>query len=112
MSTKTKVSEVVNKKNLIQTMEILLDLSDRAILQAKDYIERLREEEIEREAYEEEQKYQSMTLDEIKAEIANLKAKHGTTPNDETIAAMKEADAGLCEAITIDELKAEIIALS
>jgi len=39
-----------DKKELIQTIEFL---SDRAILQTKRYIERLREEEMEREAEEE-----------------------------------------------------------
>ena len=106
----TQTAEIVaDKKDLIQTIEIL---STREVLRVKGYIERLREEEMEREAEEEERRYQSMTLDEIKDEIAALEAKYGTTPNAATIAAMKEAEAGLCEEITIDELKAEINALS
>jgi uncharacterized protein (DUF1697 family) len=39
-------------------------------------------------------------------EIAELEAKYGTTPNAETIAAMKELDDGGGEAVTMDELKA------
>ena len=110
MKMTTQTAEfIADKKDLIQTIELL---SDRAILQAKGYIERLREEEMEREAEEEERRYQNMTLKEIDAEISELKAKYGTTPNAETIAAMREAEAGLCEKITIDELKAELNALS
>lgn len=81
----------VDKKDLIQTIELL---SDRAILQAKGYIERLHEEEME--------------LKEIDAEIARLRAIHGTTPNAETIAAMKEAKAGLVEPVTLDEIRARL----
>ena len=80
---------ITNKKNLMQTIELL---SDRAALQAKGYIERLYEEEME--------------LKEIDAEITRLRAIHGTTPNAETIAAMKEAEAGLCARVTLDEIKA------
>jgi threonine aldolase len=47
-----------------------------------------------------------MTLEEIDAEIAALEAKYGTTPNAETIAAMKELDEGGGEVVTMDELKA------
>lgn len=95
--------------NLIHVSE---QLPDRAILQIKGYAEQVCEENILHEAEEEERRYQSMTLDEIKAEIAALEAKYGTTPNAETIAAMKEAEAGLGEEITLEELKAEINALS
>jgi hypothetical protein len=48
-----------------------------------------------------------MTLDEIKAEIAALENKYGTTSNAETIAAMKEVAAGLGEPTTLEEIKAE-----
>jgi hypothetical protein len=44
-------------------------------------------------------------------EIAALKAKYGTTPNAETIAAMEEARAGLDSPITIEEIQAECNAL-
>jgi hypothetical protein len=67
----------VDRKGLIRDIE---HLSDKAIIQVKGYIDRLREEELE--------------LENIKAEIAVLEAKYGTTPNAETIAAMEEARAG------------------
>jgi hypothetical protein len=70
------------------------------MLQAKGYIERLREEEAEREE-----------LEKIDAEIAELRAKHGTTPNAKTIAAMKEAEAGIGERVTLEQIKAECDAL-
>ena len=83
-----------DKKDLMHTIELL---SDRAVLQAKGYIERLYEEEME--------------LKEIDAEIARLRAIHGTTPNAETIAAMKEAEAGIGERVTLEQIKAECDAL-
>ena len=102
----TRTAEVIDdKKDLMQAIELL---SNRAVLRVKGYIERIREEELEREAEEEERRYQSMTVEEIHAEIAALEEKHGTTPNAETIAAMREAEAGLGEEITIDQLKAQI----
>jgi hypothetical protein len=99
---------LADKKDLIQTIELL---SAREVLRVKGYIERIREDEILREAKEEERIYQSMTLDEIKAEIASLEAKYGTTPNTETIAAMQEVAAGLGEPTTLEEIKAECDAL-
>ena len=66
---------------------------------------------MEREAEEEERRYQSMTLEEIDAEIAALKAEYGTTPNAETIAAMKEVAAGLGIPTTLEEIRAECNAL-
>ena len=99
---------IAEKKDLIQTIDLL---SDRALLQAKGYIKRLHEEEMEREAEEEERRYQSMTDEEVKAEIEALEAKYGTTPNAKTIAAMKEAEAGLVEPTTLEEIKAECYAL-
>ena len=71
-------------------------------------IERIREEEMLREAEEKERRYQSMTLEEIDAEIAALRAKYGTTPNARTIAAMEEAEAGGGEVTTIEEIMAEL----
>jgi hypothetical protein len=41
-------------------------------------------------------------------EIAALEAKYGTTPNAETIAAMRELDEGGGEITTIDEIMAEL----
>ena len=93
---------VADKKGLIKTIEFL---SDRAILQAKGYIERLRQEEMEIEAQEIQQRYRNMTLEEVDAEITALKAKHGTTPNAATIAAMKEAEEGLVERVSLDEIR-------
>jgi hypothetical protein len=93
-----------DRENLVHLIE---RVPDKFILQIKGYIERIHEE-IDYDAKEEERKYQSMTLDEIKAEIATLEAKHGTTPNAETIAAMQEAEAGIGEEITLDGLRAEI----
>ena len=93
MTTQT-TGAVADKKDLMQTIELL---SDRAILQVKGYIERLREEEME--------------LEEIDAEIARLRAKYGTTPNAETIAAMKDAEAGLVEPVTLDEIRARCNAI-
>jgi hypothetical protein len=75
--------------------QVIDDLSDRAILQVKGYIDRVREEEDEE-------------LERIKAEIAALEAKYGTTPNAETIAAMMELDEGGGEVTTIEELMAEL----
>ena len=94
-----------DRENLVSLVE---NLPDRLILQVKGYIERLREEEILREAEEEERRYQAMSLEEIDAEIANLEARYGTTPNAKTIAAMKEVEDGLVEEITIEELKAQL----
>ena len=94
-----------DRENIVYLVE---QLPDKFILQIKGYIERIYEEETSREAKEEECRYQSMSLDDIKAEITNLKAKYGTTPNAATIAAMKEAEADLGEEITIDELKAQL----
>jgi hypothetical protein len=79
------------RQELHQAIEYL---SDRALLQIKGYVERIREETLEREAEEEERRYQGMALEKIKAEIAALEAKYGTTPNAETVAAMEEARAG------------------
>lgn len=67
-------------------------LPDRVLLQVKGYIERINEEEMLREAEEEERRYQSMTVDEIKAEITALEAQYGTVPNAETRAAMREVE--------------------
>ena len=64
-----------------------------------------------REAEEEERRYQSMTIEEIDAEIANLKAKYGTTPNAKTIAAMKEVENDLGEPVTLEEIKARCNAI-
>jgi len=91
----TQTAEIItDKKNILQTIELL---SDRAVHQAKGYIERLYQEEME--------------LKEIDAEIARLRAIHGTTPNAETIAAMKEAEAGIGERVTLAQIKAECDAL-
>ena len=93
MTTQT-TEAIADKNNLIQAIELL---SDRAVLQVKEYVERIREEELE--------------LEEIDAEIARLRAKHGTTPNTETIAAMKDAEAGIGEPTTIEQIRAECNAL-
>ena len=91
----TQTEEIIaDKKDLIHTIELL---SDKAILQAKGYIQRLREEEME--------------LEEIDAEIARLRAKYGTIPNAETIAAMKDAEDGLVEPVTLDEIRARCNAI-
>ncbi len=42
------------------------------------------------------------------AEIEDLKAKYGTTPNVETIAAMKELEDGGGDVVTIDQIMAEL----
>ena len=99
---------IADKKDLIQAIELL---SAREILRVKGYIERIREDEILSKAEEEERKYQNMTVDEVEVEIAALKSKYGTTPNAETIAAMKEVAAGLGEPTTLEEIKAECDAL-
>ena len=87
---------------------LIEQLPDNLILQIRWYVERVYEEDIERKAEEEERRYQSMTVEEIHAEIDALHEKYGMTPNAKTIAAMEEAEAGLGEEITIDELKAQI----
>jgi hypothetical protein len=46
-----------------------------------------------------------------KQEIAALEAKYGTTPNAETIAAMREAEAGIGELVTLEQIQAECNAL-
>ena len=42
------------------------------------------------------------------AEIEELRAKYGTTPNAATIAAMKELEDGGGEVVTIDQIMAEL----
>ena len=103
----TQTAEIIaDKKDLIQTIELL---SAREILRVKGYIERMREDEILREAEEEERRYQNMTVDEVKAEIAALKAKYGTTPNAETRAAMAELRAGKGKRFTsVEALMADL----
>ena len=81
----TKTETVEDRKDLAQIMELLSDLSDKTISRVKGYIECLREEEID-------------------AEIAALKAKHGTTPNAETQAAIDEALNGKCKKFSDIEL--------
>ena len=98
----------VDRESLI---DLVGRLPDRVILQAKGYIERLCEEEALREAAEKERRYQSMSIEEIDAEITALRARYGTTPNARTIAAMKEAEAGLSEPVTIEEIRARCNAI-
>jgi hypothetical protein len=69
-------------------------LSNKAIVQIKGYIDRVREEELE--------------LENIKAEIAALEAKYGTTPNAETVEAIEELRAGKGERVTIAQIMAEL----
>jgi hypothetical protein len=76
-------------------IHIIGDLSDKAILKLKGYADRVHEEELEA----------------IKAEIAALEAKYGTTPNAETIAAMEAARAGIGELVTLEQIQAECNAL-
>jgi hypothetical protein len=54
---------------------------------------------------------ETVDIPAMKQEIAALEAKYGTTPNAETIAAMKEARAGRGEPITLEELRTECNAL-
>ena len=54
---------IADKRDLMQTIDLL---SAREILRVKGYIERMREEEMERDAEEEERRYQSMTVGEVK----------------------------------------------
>jgi hypothetical protein len=78
MSAQTVTTE---RRELHQAVDAL---PDAAIPKLADYIKWLEEE----------------------AEIAALEAKHWTTPNAETIAAMKELDEGGGEVISMDTLKA------
>jgi hypothetical protein len=89
----TAAAEVltVDRKSLIHDIE---HLSDKALAQIKWYVDRVRDEELE--------------LENIDAEIAALEAKYGTTPNAETIAAMRELDEGGGEVTTIEEIMAEL----
>jgi hypothetical protein len=83
MTTITAEVADTERGNLIRAIE---QLSDKAILRVRGYVERVHEEDLE----------------SIEAEIAALEAKYGTTPNAETIAAMEEARAGkgkLCHSI-------------
>jgi hypothetical protein len=76
-----------------EVYRIIEELSDRALLLIKGYAERVREEDLE----------------SIKAEIAALEAKYGTTPNAETIAAMEEARAGkIKRCYSIEELMRDL----
>jgi len=93
-----------DKADLVSIIE---HLSDRAILRIRGYAERVRDEEFEREAEEEERQYQNMTLADIDAEITALEAEHGTTPNAETIAAIREAEQGIVEPVALEGIKAE-----
>jgi hypothetical protein len=104
MTTQTAEISAVNKKNLIHNIE---QLPDSAIFQIKGYVERIREEIVESEAKEEERRYQSMALEDIKAEIAALETEYGTTPNAETVAAIRELRAGKGERVTIAQIMAE-----
>jgi hypothetical protein len=90
MTTATAEVLTVDRKSLIHDIE---HLPDRAILQIKGYIERIRDEGLE--------------LENIDAEIAALEARYGTTPNAETIAAMRDAEEGRVEVTTIEEIMAE-----
>ena len=87
MTTATAERITTERESLIR---VIGELSDKAISQLKGYADRVREEELEA----------------IDAEIAALEAKYGTTPNAETIAAMKELDEGGGEVVTMDELRA------
>ena len=78
----------INKKSLVSLVE---QLPDKLILKVTEYIK----EEMEREAAEEERRYQSMSVEEIHAEIDALHEKYGMTPNARTIAAIKEVEDGL-----------------
>jgi hypothetical protein len=77
------------RESIVDLVELL---PDKCILQIKGYIERICEEETLRDAEEEERRYQSMSLEDIDAEIAALEAKYGTTPNAATIAAIREVE--------------------
>ena len=92
MTTTTAERITTDRENLIH---IIGELSDKAISQIKGYADRVREEELE----------------VIDTEIAALEAKYGTTPNAETIAAMKEAEAGIGELVTLEQIQAECNAL-
>ena len=100
--------QTMNKTDRENLVSRVVNLPDKFMLQVKGYLERIEEEILREKADEEERRYQNMTVEEIHAEIAVLEKKYGTTPNAETIAAMKEAEAGLGEEITIDQLKAQI----
>ena len=100
--------QVMNKADRESLISRVENLPDKFMLQVKGYLERIEDEILREEAEEEERRYQKMTVEEVHAEIAALEEKYGTTPNAETIAAMKEAEAGHGEEITIDQLKAQI----
>ncbi|MCL2009615.1 MAG: hypothetical protein FWG71_03595, partial [Synergistaceae bacterium] len=104
--------QTMNKADRENLVSRVGNLPDKFMLQIKECLERVEEEILREEAEEEERRYQEMSVEEIHAEIAALKAKYGTTPNAETIAAMKEVEDGLTEPVTIDELKAMLYALS
>ena len=97
-----------DRENLVS---LVGQLPDNLVLQVKGYVERICEEQMEREAEEEERRYQSLSVGEIHAEIDALHEKYGMTPNAKTIAAMKEVEDGQTEKITVDELKALLHAL-
>jgi hypothetical protein len=115
---KEEVTTDFQTKMLIEMIkDIVRELRDPdKIIERLDQIERgeaenpqkLSEETLERKAEEEERRYQNMTLEEIKTEIAALEVKYGTTPNAETAAAIEELRTGKGERVTIDQIMAEL----
>ena len=78
-----------DRENIVSRVE---NLSDKFLLRVKECLEQIE-------------------LEEIDAEIAALRAQYGTTPNAKTIAAMKEAEAGCGEIVTIEEIRARCNAI-
>jgi ERCC4-related helicase len=94
MDTQTvKISTAATIQGVLHDISIL---SDNGIQRLANYAKRLVEEQ---------------EADAMRAEIAALKDKYGTTPNAETIAAIEEARAGLDEPTTLEEILAECHAL-
>jgi hypothetical protein len=82
----TTTAEIVKPSAIQNLLRDMSELSDEGMQKLAQYAQRLREEQ----------------------EIAELKARFGTTPNAETVAAMKEADEGRGEVTTIEEITAEL----
>jgi ERCC4-related helicase len=92
----TQTVEISTTATIQGVLHDISMLSDSGIQRLAEYVKRLVEEQ---------------EIESIKAEIAALEAKYGTTPNAETIAAMEEGLRGGGIPMTLEEIQAECEAL-